>query len=188
MRAPILNTPRLRLRGWQQNDLAPFAAMNRDPQVMEFFPKLLERSESDERANRFGERHFEQRGVGWWAVELVDGSCFIGCVGLLARPVEFPFSPCVEIGWRLARAHWGKGYATEAARTALAFGFGARGLEEIVSFTVPANVRSRAVMEKLGMVRNPDDNFEHPGLPECHSLRPHVLYRLNREAWLSAMG
>lgn len=179
---PILTTARLRLRQWREEDLAPFAALNADPQVMEFFPKVLTRAESDAVAGRIRD-HFARHGFGFWAVEAPGAADFVGFVGLAVPSFAAHFTPCVEIGWRLARAHWGHGYATEAATAALAFGFGAHALEEIVAFTVPANISSRRVMGRLGMRRLPSDDFEHPAIPEGHPLRPHVLYRLRRTDW-----
>jgi RimJ/RimL family protein N-acetyltransferase len=179
---PILTTARLRLRQWREEDLAPFAALNADPQVMEFFPKVLTRAESDAVAGRIRD-HFARHGFGLWAVEAPGAADFVGFVGLAVPSFEAHFTPCVEIGWRLAREHWGHGYATEAASAALAFGFGARALEEIVAFTVPANIPSRRVMGRLGMRRLPSDDFEHPAIPDGHPLRSHVLYRLRRADW-----
>ena len=180
--APILTTARLRLRQWREEDLAPFAALNADPQVMEFFPKVLTRAESDAVAGRIRD-HFVRHGFGLWAVEVPGSAAFVGFVGLAVPSFEAHFTPCVEIGWRLAREHWGHGYATEAAAAALAFGFGDRALEEIVAFTVPANIPSRRVMGRLGMRRLPADDFEHPAIAAGHPLRSHVLYRLRRADW-----
>ena len=179
---PTIQTPRLLLRPWRDADLAPFAAMNADPVVMEFFPRPLDRAESDVAVGRVRD-HFAARGFGLWAVEVPGVADFIGFVGLAVPRFEAHFTPCVEIGWRLVREHWGRGYATEAARAALGFGFEELALDEIVSFTVPANIRSRAVMERIGMTRSPADDFDHPGLPEGHPLRRHVLYRLSRGAF-----
>ena len=179
---PILTTARLRLRQWREEDLAPFAALNADPQVMEFFPKVLTRAESDVVAGRI-RNHFARHGFGLWAVEAPGAADFVGFVGLAVPSFEAHFTPCVEIGWRLAREHWGHGYATEAATAALAFGFGDRALEEIVAFTVPANIPSRRVMGRLGMRRLPSDDFEHPAIADGHPLRSHVLYRLRRADW-----
>lgn len=159
--------------------------MNADPRVMEHFPKLLTRPESDAMAARI-DRYFDERGFGLWAVEVVGGARFIGFVGLAAPVFTAPFTPCVEVGWRLARDAWGFGYATEAAKEALRMGFEKLNLSEIVSFTVPANQRSRRVMERLGMKRDPNDDFNHPSLPEGHHLRRHVLYRLSKGAWLAS--
>ena len=179
---PILTTARLRLRQWREEDLAPFAALNADPQVMEFFPKVLTRAESDVVAGRIRD-HFARHGFGLWAVEAPGVVDFMGFVGLAVPSFEAHFTPCVEIGWRLAREHWGHGYATEAATAALAFGFGDRALEEIVAFTVPANIPSRRVMGRLGMRRLPIDDFAHPAIADGHPLRSHVLYRLRRADW-----
>jgi len=174
-----LRTDRLVLRPWRESDLEPFAAMNADLAVMEFLPKVLEREESNALAARFSD-HFKERGYGRWAVEVPGVAPFIGFLGLNHVAFEAPFTPCVEIGWRLSREHWGKGYATEAARASLQHGFEQLGLDEIVSFTVPDNVRSRAVMERIGMTRLALEDFDHPVLPEGHRLRRHVLYRIQR--------
>jgi len=179
---PSLRTDRLRLRPWREDDLGPFAALNADPAVCEFLPAPLSREESDAFAARIA-RDLESRGFGLWALELPGRVPFAGFVGLAVPGFRAPFTPCVEVGWRLAREHWGHGYATEGAREALRFGFEEAGLGEVVSFTVPANRRSRAVMERLGMTRRPEDDFEHPGLPAGHALRRHVLYRLDRGTW-----
>ncbi|MBV8591801.1 MAG: GNAT family N-acetyltransferase [Acetobacteraceae bacterium] len=177
-------TQRLRLRLWRDEDLAAFAAINADPRVMEHYPKMLDRAESDASAVRI-RRHLAERGFGLWAVEVPGVAGFIGYVGLSEPAFQAHFTPCVEIGWRLAVEHWGKGYATEAARAALAHAFGPLGLKEVVSFTVPPNRRSRRVMEHLGMRSSPYDDFDHPCLPEGHKLRRHVLYRLSRAEWAS---
>ncbi|AQQ66380.1 GNAT family N-acetyltransferase [Microbulbifer agarilyticus] len=174
-----IKTPRLCLRQWRDSDRAPFAAMNADPVVMEYFPKLLSHEESDAGVDR-QIAHIEKHGWGFWAVETLAEKQFIGFVGIKHVTDDMPFAPAVEIGWRLAPAAWGKGYATEAARASLEYGFTRLGLEEIVSFAVVGNLRSRAVMEKLGMVR--EDNFLHPGLPAGHPMQEHVLYRLSRSA------
>lgn len=176
---PVLHTERLVLRRWRPADRAPFAALNADPTVMEFMPARLTRVESDAFADRI-ERGFETNGYGLWAVEVRGGEPFVGFVGLGRPAFEAPFTPCVEVGWRLAREAWGRGIATEGARAAVAFAWDTLGLDEIVSFTVPANRRSRRVMEKLGMRRDPADDFDHPRLAPGHPLRRHVLYRLAR--------
>lgn len=175
-------TPRLRLRRWQPGDLAAFAAMNADPAVMEHFPATLTAAESDALAARIA-GHFAQRGFGLWAVDVPGKIPFAGFVGLSVPRFHAPFTPCVEIGWRLARAAWGHGYATEAATAVLRHGFEGLGLAEIVSFTVPANERSWRVMQKIGMRRDPADDFDHPLLPEGDRLRRHMLYRLSRADW-----
>jgi len=174
-----LRTERLRLRRWREADRELFAAMNADLRVMEHFPATLSREESDAVYDRI-QSHFDEHGFGLWAVEIADGSPFAGFVGICTPRFEAHFTPCVEIGWRLAADCWGRGFATEGARAAMAFGFEALRLEEIVSFTAPENLRSRRVMEKLGMTHNPDDDFDHPLLPAGHRLRRHVLYRIRR--------
>ena len=181
---PELTTARLRLRGWGERDLAPFAALNADPRVMEFFPAALSRAESDALVGRIQD-HFAEHGFGLWAVEVPGVADFIGFVGLSVPAFSAHFTPCVEIGWRLAYDHWGRGYSTEAAIAALEFAFGDLGLDEVVSFTVPDNLRSRQVMGRLGMRRAPEDDFDHPSLPAGHPLRRHVLYRLGRRQWLA---
>jgi RimJ/RimL family protein N-acetyltransferase len=175
----VIRSERLHLRRWRESDLAPFAALNADPAVMEFFPEPLTRAASDALAARLQE-HFERHGFGLWAVEIPGVTSFAGFIGLSIPAFEARFTPCVEIGWRLAREHWGKGHAIEGARAALAYGFDRLDLCEIVSFTVPANGRSRAVMERLGMTHDPREDFDHPGLPVGHPLRRHVLYRIRR--------
>ena len=182
-----IRTERLRLRRWLPSDLAPFAAMNAAPEVTEFLPTPLTRQESDAIVVR-AEASFEQQGFGLWAVEILDAAPFAGFVGLSRPRFDAPFQPCVEIGWRFAPEHWGHGYATEGARAVLAYGFEVIGLGEIVSFTVPANTRSRRVMEKIGMTHDPADDFDHPSLPAGHPLRRHVLYRIARGALVRTAG
>jgi ribosomal-protein-alanine N-acetyltransferase len=184
MVVPRLVTDRLLLREWRDADRAPFAAMNADPRIMEHFPKVLTRAESDLFVDRAIER-WTADGFGVWVVEGQADGLFLGFTGLAAPTFEALFTPCVEVGWRFAVDAWGQGYATEAARAALRFGFEDVGLAEVVSFTVPANTRSRAVMERLEMTRDPADDFDHPRLPDGHPLRRHVLYRLDRERWRS---
>jgi RimJ/RimL family protein N-acetyltransferase len=179
--AADLRTERLILRRWLPADRAPFAALNADPRVMEHFPALLSREESDARIATI-EAHFEKHGFGLWAVEILGVAPCAGFIGLSVPRFEAHFTPCVEIGWRLAADYWGQGYATEGARAALKFGFDLLGLEQIVSYTVPANLRSRRVMEKIGMVHDQAGDFDHPALPEGHPLRRHVLYRMARPA------
>ena len=179
-------TTRLILRRWRQTDLAPFAALNADPEVMAHMPALLDRAASNAFVTRI-QKHFDDHGFSLWAIEAPSVADFVGYSGLLVPRFTAPFTPCVEIGWRLARPFWGSGYATEAARAAIALGFAAAALPEIVSFTVPANLRSIAVMERLGMTRDPNDDFEHPSLPPGHPLRPHVLYRLSRDRWRASI-
>jgi RimJ/RimL family protein N-acetyltransferase len=174
-----IRTDRLYLRRWVPGDRAPFAAINADPRVMEHFPSVLSRDDSDALAARI-EAHFDRYGFGLWAVEIPGIAPFAGFAGLSVPEFEAHFTPCVEIGWRLGAEHWRRGYATEAARAALAFGFETLGLEEIVSFTVSDNLRSRRVMERIGMHRNPADDFDHPALSEGDPLRRHVMYRMTR--------
>lgn len=177
-----LETPRLRLRRWRDDDRAPFAALNADPVVMEHFPARLSRAESDALVDRI-EAGLDERGWGLWAAELREPSLFIGFVGLNPATFDAPFTPAVEVGWRLAREHWGNGYATEGARAALDFGFVELELDDIVSFTTHGNTGSRRVMERLEMRRDPADDFDNPTVPEGHPMRPHVLYRLRRASW-----
>lgn len=156
--------------------------MNADPRVMEFFPERLSRELSDALVDR-AEAHFREHGFGTCAAEGRGDGTLIGFIGLSIPSFQTHFTPCVEIGWRLSADYWGRGLATEGARAAVRYGFETLGLQEIVSFTVPANARSRRVMEKLGMKYNPADDFDHPLLPEQHPLRRHVLYRLLRSDW-----
>jgi RimJ/RimL family protein N-acetyltransferase len=174
-----LRTERLYLRRWRASDHPPFAELNCDPQMVEFLPGPLSRQESDALVDRI-ETHFKQHGFGQWAVEIPGVTPFAGFIGLSIPRFEAPFTPCIEVGWRLDATHWNRGYATEGARAALVFGFRWLQAKEIVSFTVPLNVRSRRVMEKLGMTYSASDDFDHPLLAEGHPLRRHVLYRLRQ--------
>ncbi len=176
-----LATPRLRLRQWTAADRESFAALNADPEVMRHFPAPLTRAQSDAMAARI-EALIAGRGWGFWAADSLEDGVprFMGFVGLHTPAPDLPFSPCVEIGWRLARPFWGRGLATEAARLALRAGFEELDLEEIVSFTAVGNQRSRAVMRRLGMRECPHEAFDHPALPAGHPLRTHCLYRLAR--------
>lgn len=176
---PTLMTDRLILRPWREEDRTEFARMNADPRVMEFFPARLTRSESDAMLDRVT-AHWEKRGFGWWALELRETGAFLGFTGLLVPSFTAHFTPCVETGWRLLAEHWGQGYATEAARASLNHGFNRQGLQEIVSFTAATNLRSRRVMERLGMTRDPADDFDREVIPMGHPLRPHVLYRVRK--------
>jgi ribosomal-protein-alanine N-acetyltransferase len=182
---PELRTERLLLRRWRAADRDAFAEMNADREVMEYFPEPLAREESDALVDRI-EAGFEQRGFGFWAVELADSSEFIGFTGLAVLGFEAHFTPAVEVGWRLKRSAWGHGYATEAARAAVTYGFGDVGLRQIVSFTPTDNMRSRAVMQRLGMTRDPADDFDYPRLPPGHPLRRLVLYRTSYDRWRAA--
>jgi 3-dehydroquinate dehydratase/shikimate dehydrogenase len=177
-----LRTERLVLRPWRDSDRAPFAAINADPKAMEYFPKTSTREESDIGVDRIVAR-MEQHGFGLWAVEAVGVADFIGFIGL--NPAEAVLGrPVLEVGWRLAVPHWGHGYATEGGRASLAHAFDVLGRDEVVSFATAGNQRSRHVMEKLGLVRRPEDDFDHPGVPPSWSGRRHVLYRITREQWL----
>ncbi len=178
----MFKTERLVMRPWREADLAPFAALNSDPYVMEYMRKPLSRVESDEMVAKICDG-LDENGFGLWAVEVQGGAPFIGFVGLSIPNFQTHFMPCVEVGWRLAREHWGKGYATEAGRRALKLGFEDFDLDEIVSFTTVGNGRSRAVMERLGLSRDPADDFNHPTLPPDHPIYPHVLYRISKADW-----
>ena len=180
--AADLRTERLLLRQWRDEDLEPFAALNADVETMRYFPAPPSREQSNALAEH-ARRQIEEEGWGLWAVEVVGGANFIGFVGLVRPSFEEHFTPAVEVGWRLAREHWGHGYATEAGFAAVAFGFEELGLEEIVSFTSELNEPSWRVMERLGMSHDPAGDFEHPRVPVGHPLRPHVLYRLSRADW-----
>ncbi len=185
-----LTTARLRLREWRDEDLEPFAALNGDPRVMAFFPSVLSRAESDAAAARIRGR-IALRGFGLWPVELrrehdesgSPFSPFMGVVGLSVPEMVAPFVPCVEVGWRLLPAFWGQGFATEAARAAMTFGFTQAGLAEIVSFTAALNLPSQRVMQRLGMRRTTTEDFLHPAIPAGHPLQRHVLYRQARDDW-----
>ncbi len=182
-----VQTERLILRQWCEKDLEPFFQLNSDQRVREYFPGLLSCQDSDASVKLMSD-HINKYGWGFWAVSLVQTNGFIGFIGL--EDVHFTASfnklaPAVEIGWRLAFNHWGKGYATEGALAALRYGYETLNLKEIVSFTAVANQRSRHVMEKIGMHHNLEDDFDHPKLPEGHLLRRHVLYRMNHSEWRS---
>lgn len=173
----MLTTARLRLRPWRDEDLEPFAALNADPRVREFFPSLQTRPESAE-SMRYIDEHFRRHGFGLWAVEVIGTAPFIGFIGLSVPSFDAPFMPCVELGYRIAFEHWGRGYATEGAQAAITFGFATLGLAEIVAMTAVGNERSRRVMERVGMKHNAADDFDHPNIVAGHPLRRHVLYRL----------
>jgi len=174
-------TDRLLLRQWREEDRRPFAELNADPEVMRYFPAPLTRAESDGFVD-WASAHVAEHGWGLWALEERASGAFLGFTGLAEARFEAAFTPAVEIGWRLRRDAWGRGYASEAARAVLADAFDGLALEEVVSFTAVANERSRAVMVRLGMTRDPADDFDHPEVPEGHPRRPHVLHRLRRPA------
>jgi RimJ/RimL family protein N-acetyltransferase len=176
-----LESDRLLLRAWRDEDLPAFAALNADPQVMRYFPAPLTVEQSYAQADKI-RQFMQQNGWGLWAVEEKDGAPFIGFVGLAIPAEDLPCSPCVEIGWRLAAVHWGKGYATEAARTALRYAFEQLNLAEVVSFTAETNQPSSRVMERIGMMCH-NESFLHPQLPQGHPLQKHVLYRLAQQTW-----
>jgi RimJ/RimL family protein N-acetyltransferase len=180
----LIETERLVLRHWREEDREPFYRLNSDSRVMEFMPACLTRPESDQLFERINE-HFCKHDFGLYAVELREDRTFIGYVGLAAPSFEASFTPCVEIGWRLSADHWGRGLATEGARAVVKYAFGELELDDIVSFTVPENVRSRRVMKKIGMIHDASEDFDHPNLPEGHPLRRHVLYRLRRRETLA---
>jgi len=180
---PEITTERLRLRGFRAADRDAFAAMNAEPAVMEYFPGTLDRAASDAMLDRIRER-WAADGHGLWAVERLDDGAFLGFTGI----ARLAYLEQPEVGWRFVPSAWGQGYATEAAEGALAFGFGELGLPEIVSVTTVGNERSIAVMRRLGMTRDPADDFLHPNLPDGHPLRPHVMYRLRLEDWERARG
>lgn len=172
-----LETPRLILRRWRSSDRPPFASINSDPKVMEFFPAPLTATQSDALVAKI-EDHFRKHDFGLYAAELRSDATFIGFVGLNVPTFHAHFTPCIEIGWRLSSDVWGQGLATEGAQAVINYARDALRLKEVVSFTVPRNLRSRRVMEKLGMAHDTADDFDHPELPPGHRLRPHVLYRL----------
>jgi RimJ/RimL family protein N-acetyltransferase len=175
-----IETSRLRLRRWRDADREPFAAMSADPAVMEFFPDVLSRAEADAFVDRI-ETHWETRGYGNFALEERESGAFVGLTGLFDVFPDAPFGQGVEIGWRLARPFWSKGYAREAAEAVIAAAFAEHDFPEIVAFTATPNVRSAALMQRLGMTRDLDNDFDFPGMAEGHPLRRHVLYRISRD-------
>lgn len=184
----MIRTERSLLRRWRDDDRAAFATMNQDPVVMEHFQGLTPAEVSNAFVDRI-EEHWDEHGWGLWALEIPGVASFIGFTGLWPSTQVLGWESR-EVGWRLAREHWGHGYATEAAREALRFGFQEHGFDEIVSFTVPQNTRSRAVMERIGLVRDPDGDFDHPRVDRAAypQLVRHVLYRLGSEAWHAQSG
>jgi RimJ/RimL family protein N-acetyltransferase len=180
--APPLKSNRLVLREWRDDDLEAFARLVENPVVMEHLLPMKDRAAIDAMAQHIRD-HFTEHGFGYLVVELPGISSFIGMVGLVRVTYAAHFTPAVEIGWRIDPAYWGKGYATEAAALALDDGFGRPGLQEIVALTVPANTRSRQIMDRLGMTRAETDDFDHPFVPDGHRLKRHVLYRLQSRQW-----
>lgn len=176
MTAVVLQGPRVRLRQWEARDCEPFAQLNADPVAMEFFPSTLTREESDRLVDRL-RTAIDADAWGFWCLE-IDGSC-AGFTGLNIPNFEAPFLPAIEIGWRMLPRYWGRGYASEAARLALAYGFDVLGAAEIVAFTAVGNARSRAVMERIGMHHDAAGDFDHPRVAAGHALRRHVLYRIS---------
>ncbi len=176
-----LKTQRLILRPWQTSDLKPFAEMNADSDVMRYYPSVLSTSESDELAEKISAR-LSENGWGFWALELKDNGEFIGFTGLNKPGYDLPCNPCVEVGWRLSKKHWGKGYATEAAQASLQFAFEELNLDSVVSFASAVNTASWRVMERIGM-RNTHNNFNHPIIPAGSPLSDHVLYKIKRSDW-----
>jgi ribosomal-protein-alanine N-acetyltransferase len=179
---PELRTSRLLLRRWRVEDLDAFAAINGDPAVMEYFPATMSREQTAAMVDRL-EAGFERDGYGFWAVEVGATGLLAGFVGLSPVSEGMPFAPAVEVGWRLGREHWGQGIAREAAEAALGYGFGLLDLDEIVAYTTVGNLRSRRLMERLGMRHDESADFDHPGLAGGDPLAPHVLYRLTRPSW-----
>lgn len=178
-----LETSRLNIRQWQNKDFPAFATLNSDKEVMEYFPSTLSTEESNNMARKC-QQLIAEKGWGFWVLELKQTKEFIGFLGLHEPQVDLPFLPCVEIGWRLSKEHWGKGYATEAAREVIKLAFETIKLDEIVSFTTITNTRSRALMQRLGF-KNTNQNFQHPSVASTHPLSEHVLYKLCRLEWLN---
>lgn len=178
----VLRTERLILRDWRDADVAPFAALNADPEVGQFILGPLERTKSDALADRI-RIAIAERGWGLWAVEIVGGEPFIGFTGITPINFEAAFAPATEIGWRLARSAWGHGYATEAANAVLAHAFETLGFDALVSITATINRRSRRVMERIGMRYDPAGDFDHPAIAPDHPISRHVLYRLDAADW-----
>jgi RimJ/RimL family protein N-acetyltransferase len=184
---PTLETERLLLRRWRERDRDAFAALNADPEVMEHFPSVLSAEESAQLLRRI-DRHFEEFGFGLWAAEIKWAKLFIGFCGLAVPTFETHFTPAVEIGWRFAKDQWGSGYATEAAKVVLDFGFEKTDLEQILSWTIPANLRSQRVIQRLGMRRATELDFDHPRFLHDDRLRRHIVFRITRPEWAQGRG
>ncbi len=183
--ASVLRTSRLILRPWVDADVDAWAALNADPRVMEFFPSTYDRARSESSAAAM-RRDLARDGYGWWALEVAGGAAFTGVVALQQVPFQAPFTPALEVGWRLAHDYWGRGYATEGAHAALDFAFDALGRDEVVAMTARPNLRSQRVMQRLGMRHDSCDDFDNPMLEADHPLRRHVLYRVRRDDWCDA--
>jgi ribosomal-protein-alanine N-acetyltransferase len=183
--AHVLETARLRLRAWRDADIEPWVAMGADPRVMEFFPSVITPERAKEQAARMREL-LERDGYGWWILEEIGGAPFVGAIALQDVPFEAPFTPAMEVGWRLLPAFWGRGYATEGARAALDLAFDVLGRSEVVAMTARRNLPSQRVMQRLGMTYDPADDFDNPRIEPGHPLRPHVLYRLRASMHVAA--
>lgn len=181
---PVLHTQRLILRPWYPADLVEFAKINADPKVMEFYERTLTQTESDALAEKI-QREFAERGYGFWAVEVPHVAPFIGYIGLNYWNLEMPFAPCIDVGWRVSSHYWGQGYATEGAKAAIRYGFEHFSFAEIVSMATANNLRSHRVMQRLGMITDPLEDFHHPKLPQDHPLSKRVLYRLSYQQWVN---
>jgi ribosomal-protein-alanine N-acetyltransferase len=182
-----LRGERVLLRDWRDDDLPAWVAMNADPAVRGYFPSVLDEAAALGEASRI-RAHAEREGFTFWALEIPGVADFAGFVGLIRTGFDAHFTPCVEIGWRLAEAYWGQGYASEAARLALQQGFDTLQLDEIVALTVPVNLPSQAVMQRIGMRRDPADDFDHPRLSDGHPLQRHLLYRIKRQDWRAQLS
>ena len=178
-----IQTDRLIMRQWNKDDYSAFAKMNADKDVMEFYPSILTTEQSNDMAQKI-ESEITVKGWGFWAIELKDKNSFVGFVGIHEPGYELPMSPCIEIGWRLAKEYWGNGYATEAGKAALDTAFKKLELTEVYSFASVSNKKSQAVMERLNMI-NTNKNFEHPLIPINNPLREHVLYKIDRQQWFN---
>ncbi len=184
MMLPIV-TERLILRAWRREDRAPFAAMNADPEVMRYFPEMLDEADSNAAVDRF-ERYFAESGITFYAAEEQASGQFVGTIGMRHAPANLPVAPVIEVGWRLAAHVWNRGYATEGARAVVCAAFTLLEAPRVLAFTTPPNTASRRVMEKVGLVRDAARDFDHPDLPEDHPMRRHVVYSRERDDWLAS--